>query len=148
MRYSQAKLGRVFVIRLEHGDIVHQQIERFAREHSIRAASVVVVGGADEGSRLVVGPERADQSPIVPMLHTLQGVHEVAGTGTLFWDDEAGGATAHIHLACGRNDGTATGCVRQGVQVWQTMEVVMFELVDATATRELDPQLGFKLLQP
>jgi predicted DNA-binding protein with PD1-like motif len=82
------------------------------------------------------------------MIHTLDGVHEVAGTGTIFWDEEAGGPAVHLHMACGRGDGTATGCVRQGVRVWQTMEVVLFELIDSTAARVFEPALGFKLLEP
>ena len=32
MKYSQARQGRTFVIRLEDGDIVHEKIEQFARE--------------------------------------------------------------------------------------------------------------------
>jgi predicted DNA-binding protein with PD1-like motif len=40
------------------------------------------------------------------------------------------------------------GCVREGVQVWQLMEVVLFELTDTTAARAPDPQLGFKVLVP
>ena len=32
MKYSQASLGRVFVVRLEDGDIVHECLERLARE--------------------------------------------------------------------------------------------------------------------
>ena len=54
MKYSEATLGRVFVLRLEDGDIVHEEIEAFAQEHGIRSAAVLVLGGADEGSRLVV----------------------------------------------------------------------------------------------
>ena len=38
MKYSQASLGRVFVVRLEDGDIVHECLERFAREQAISAA--------------------------------------------------------------------------------------------------------------
>jgi predicted DNA-binding protein with PD1-like motif len=147
MKYSEAKQGRVFIIRLEHGDIVHEQIEQFALHQSINAAALIIVGGAGEGSKLVVGPEKADQSPIVPMIHTLQDVHEVAGTGTIFWDNEAGRPTAHIHIACGRKDSTFTGCIRRGVKVWQTMEIVLFELTETSASRFLEPKLGFKVLQ-
>ena len=39
MKYSEAKQGRVFIIRLEDGDILHESIEAFAREHSIKAAN-------------------------------------------------------------------------------------------------------------
>jgi predicted DNA-binding protein with PD1-like motif len=42
---------------------------------------------------------------------------------------------------------TKTGCVRQGARVWQTLEVVLFELTDTTAHRVFDPRLGFRLLR-
>lgn len=147
MRYSEARQGRVFVIRLEHGEILHETIERFAREQGIRAGALIALGGADTGSRLVVGPEHADARPIVPMVRVLEGVHELAGVGTLAWDEENGGPTLHMHVACGRDEMTKTGCVRQGVRVWQTLEVVLWELADTTLCRVFDPGLGFKLLQ-
>lgn len=51
MKYSQAKQGRIFVIRLEDGDVVHEEIERLAREQRIEAAALIIIGGADESSR-------------------------------------------------------------------------------------------------
>jgi len=147
MKYSQAKQGRVFVIRLEDGDIVHEAIETLAREESVAAGAVVIVGGADGGSRFVVGPEKGRTQPIVPMEHVLSDVHEVAGTGTLFPDDE-GQPVLHMHMACGRNGETVTGCIRSGVRVWQVMEAILFELLDTTGVRQADEQTGFKLLNP
>jgi predicted DNA-binding protein with PD1-like motif len=147
MKYSEAKQGRIFVIRLEDGETVHEEIEKFAREQSITAAAMIIVGGADEGSKLVVGPERGRGKPINPMEHILDNVHEIAGTGTLFPDEE-GNPIIHMHMACGRNANTVTGCIRNGVKVWQIMEIVLFELTDTTAKRMLDPDLGFKLLNP
>lgn len=147
MKHSQAQLGRIFVIRLEDGDIVHEEIERFAREESIEAASLIVLGGADQESTLVVGPKHGRTTPPVPMEHVLDNVHEVAGAGTLFPDDE-GNPVLHMHVACGRTSSTITGCVRRGVKVWQVMEIVLFELVDTTAVRRLDPKTGFALLRP
>ncbi len=147
MRYSEAKQGRVFVIRLEDGDIVHEEIERFAREKSIRSAALIVIGGADEGSRLVVGPEAGRAVEMVAMERTLENVHEVAGAGTLF-PDEAGTPMLHMHMACGREGKTVTGCIRQGVKVWQVMEVILFELVDSTGARVHEPATGLKLLKP
>jgi predicted DNA-binding protein with PD1-like motif len=78
---------------------------------------------------------------------TLENVHEVAGVGTLFPDDE-GNPVLHMHMACGRDDKTVTGCVRTGVKVWHIMEAVLFELLDSTGVRRLDKITGFKLLQP
>jgi len=147
MKVSQAKPGRIFVIRLEDGDIVHEAIESLAREQAIGAAALVILGGADGGSRLVVGPEEGRATPVVPMGFMLDHAHEVAGVGTLFPDDE-GNPVLHMHMACGRNGETVTGCVRTGVKVWQVMEAVLFELVDSTGVRRPDASTGFKLLQP
>jgi predicted DNA-binding protein with PD1-like motif len=147
MRYSQAKQGRVFVIRLEDGDIVHEELERFAEEQSINAASLIILGGADTGSTLVVGPEEGRSETITPMEHILDDVREIAGVGTLFPDDE-GNPVLHMHMACGRRTSTITGCIRSGVRVWHVMEVILFELIDTTGTRVLESETGFKLLNP
>jgi hypothetical protein len=84
MQYSTASPGRVFIIRLEQGDVLHESIEKLAREQSVRAAALIAVGGADRGSRLVVGPVDGQARPIVPAEHVLDDVHEICGTGTLF----------------------------------------------------------------
>ncbi len=147
MKYSEAKPGRIFVLRLEDGDTVHETIEALAREQSIGAAALVILGGADAGSRLVVGPEDGRASPVSPMETILDNVHEVAGTGTLF-PNEAGEPVLHLHLACGRKRSTVTGCVRRGVRVWHVMEAVLFELTETRATRRFESPTGFTLLQP
>jgi len=147
MKFSRARQGRIFILRLEDGEIVHEMIERFAEEQSIRAAALIAVGGADAGSRLVVGPEEGRSTPISPMELLLDNVHEVAGTGTLFPDEE-GRPLVHMHFALGRKNQTVTGCIRKGVKVWHILEVIVFELLDTSAHREADPVLGFKLLQP
>jgi len=147
MKYSQAAYGRVFVIRLEDGDILHETIEQLARAENIRAAALIAVGGADQGSKLVVGPEAGRAAQIQPMHHMLENVHEISGTGTLFPDD-TGQPILHMHMACGRNDATVTGCVRSGVRVWHVMEVILYELLDSPAQRVYDKDTGFKLLKP
>ncbi len=147
MKYSEAKQGRIFVIRLEDGDIVHEEIEMFAKDMSINAAALIIIGGADEGSKLVVGPEHGRREPINPMEHILDNVHEIAGTGTIFPNENAK-PVLHMHMACGRRVDTVTGCVRKGVKVWHIMEVILFELVDSSATRAYDSTTGFELLQP
>ncbi|MDI6686838.1 MAG: DNA-binding protein [Desulfobacterales bacterium] len=145
MKYSQAKLGRIFVIRLEDGDIVHEEIERFARNQSVKAASLIIIGGADKDSKLVVGPEQGRMKTIVPIEHILDDIHEVAGVGTIFPDDE-GNPVLHMHMACGRKTSTITGCIRNGVKVWHIMEVILFELTETTGIRTFESRIGFKLL--
>jgi predicted DNA-binding protein with PD1-like motif len=147
MKYSEARQGRTFVIRLEDGEIVHTVIEQFVKDHAIERATLFAVGGADKGSVLVVGPEESRIFPTNPMTHELYDAHEITGTGTIFPDDN-GNPVLHAHFACGREENTVTGCIRTGVKVWQVMEIILIELLENTATRQLDPHTGFKLLIP
>ncbi len=147
MKYSTASLGRIFVVRLEDGDVVHEEIERLARQENIKAAALIALGGADSGSKLIVGPEEGRAARIHPMEAILENVHEAVGVGTIF-PDEAGNPTLHMHTACGRQTNTVTGCVRKGVKVWHILEVVIFELTGTRAARRLDEKLGFMLLEP
>ncbi len=147
MKHSEAKQGRVFIIRLEDGDILHESIENFARAKSIKAASLTVFGGADTGSKLIVGPEEGRVVPVVPQEHTLNGVHEIVGSGTIF-PDKNDNPVLHMHIACGRNADSITGCIRRGVKVWHVMEIILTELVGTKAKRVLEEDTGFELLQP
>lgn len=147
MKYSEAKYGRVFVIRLEDGDILHECIEKFAKENHVKGGFLIAVGGADKGSKLVVGPEEGRAKSINPMEYILDEVHEITGTGTLF-PNEKGEPKLHMHVAGGRKDTTKTGCVRRGLKVWHVLEIVLFELTDTNAKRITDMETGFELLEP
>lgn len=147
MKFSEARQGRVFVLRLEDGEVVHEVIEQFAIDQNIQAASLIILGGADNGSRLVVGPREDRGLPLEPMQHQLENAHEVSGTGTLFRDEE-GTPLLHMHMVCGRESHTVTGCIRAGVKVWHVMEVVIHELLETTAKRIVEEPLGIKLLRP
>ena len=147
MRYSECSSGRVFVLRLEEGEILHEKIESFAAVHNIDAATVVAVGGADKGSKLVVGPQTPVSSPVVPLIHELDAPHELTGTGTIFLNSE-GIPVMHMHCSCGRDGGSVTGCVRAGVKVWLVMEAVITELTGCKARRLKDRGSGFELMVP
>lgn len=133
------------MICLENGDIVHQEIEQFARDQSIKAASLIIIGGADKDSKLIVGPKAQAETPVSPMTYVLENVHEIVGAGTLF-PDQKGNPVLHLHMACGRKSSTKTGCIRNGVKVWHTMEVILFELLESRGRRIFDSETGFTLL--
>jgi predicted DNA-binding protein with PD1-like motif len=147
MKYCESGVGRVFILRLEDRDSLPRTIENFAAEKGLLRAACYVLGGAAGGSRLVVGPEDGDEKPPRPMTLPLEGVHEMAGFGTIFPDEE-GRPSLHLHAACGRGSETKTGCVRPGVDVWKVGEVILFELTDCSAQRRRDPETGFSLLEP
>lgn len=134
-------------MRLEDGDVVHEAIEAAARDAGVARAAVMLLGGADAGSRVVVGPEEGRAAAIVPMEHVLHDVHEVAGVGTLF-PDEAGRPVLHLHAAFGRGAQVTAGCVRLGVTTWLVGEAVLLELLGSEALRRADPATGFGLLDP
>jgi len=147
MKWTEGSLGRVFVLRLNDGEILHLQIENFAAARRIRAAAVIAVGAADSASVFVVGPRRAAERPVRPMERRISDVRELAGVGTIF-PDRTGRPVLHMHVAAGRCGRTITGCVRRGVRVWQVMEVVILELKETAAARLPDALLGFSLLEP
>jgi predicted DNA-binding protein with PD1-like motif len=147
MRYSEARTGRLFVIRLETGDRLPDAIERFAAERGVARGYLVVLGGAEDGSRIVTGPEDGAALPPVPMIHRIAGVHEIAGVGTIFPDTQ-GKPSLHLHAALGRGGAAVAGCTRPGVGIWKVGEVVLVELLGTDARRVVDPDTGFSLLEP
>ncbi|UCD09721.1 MAG: DNA-binding protein [Dehalococcoidales bacterium] len=145
MKVSEGRIGRVFVIRLEDGDVVPECIEKFAEDNGISVGQVVLVGGIG-GGEVVVGPRHSDDMPPDPVLLPVDGAHEVAGVGVLA-PDEAGKPVLHIHGALGRSGKTLTGCLRPGVTTWLVAEAVIYEILDIKVTRIYDEASQFKLLE-
>ena len=147
MKVAAGHLGRVLVIRLDEGDVLHECVERAAKDAGMHRAAVLALGGADRGSRLVVGPEDGDARSIVPVHTELTGASEMAAVGTIFPDEE-GEPSLHMHGTFGRGERAVTGCVRAGVNAWLIQEVVVIELLGLESVRITDKETGFKLLVP
>lgn len=146
MQYSEGRLGRVFILRLEEGERLNDSIEKFAREKQVSHGLAFFLGGSGDGSKVVVGPE-ADREAIIPMIYALQGEQEVLALGTII-PNEAGEPLLHMHGAAGREGRATVGCTRAGVDVWLIGEVVLLEILGtAAARRQKDPATGFQLLK-
>ncbi len=145
MRISEGHLGRVFVIRLEDGDVIPDCIERLAREKKIAVGQVLMIGGIGAG-QVVAGPRHSQEMPPDPMLIPVDGAHEVVGIG-LITPNEQGQPVMHAHAALGRAGRTTTGCLRPGVTTWVVGEVIICEILGIDAIRARDPQTGFELLR-
>ncbi len=146
MQFAEAKLGRIFVLRLHDGDRLPDILETFATENHIATALCFFLGGAKEKARVVVGPKDGSALPPEPMITLLNGVHEACGLGTIF-ADETGKPKLHMHASFGRKENTVTGCVRMGVDVWRIGEVVILELSCPAACRAVDKGTGFEFLE-
>lgn len=146
MDYTEANIGRIFVLRLHQNEILHENIEKFAIQKKIKNALCFFLGGAEDKSKVVVGPKDGNTMPPEPMITLLQGVHEGCGVGTIF-TDESGNPKLHMHASFGRNDNAVTGCIRMGVNVWQIGEVVILELTGGSARRLKNKATGFEFLE-
>jgi len=146
MKACEGQIGRVFVIRLEDGDVVPECIERFAEENGVFVGHAILVGGIGAGD-VVVGPRRSEERTPTPMLLPVDGAHEVVGVGVLA-PGEDGKPALHIHAALGRAGQTMTGCLRYGVTTWLVGEVILYEILGADVARTKDEQSGFELLEP
>jgi predicted DNA-binding protein with PD1-like motif len=144
MKVCEGQLGRVFVIRLEDGDVVPACIEDFAERNGVSVGHVILVGGIGDGE-VVVGPRRSNERPPQPMLLPIDGAHEVAGVGVLA-PGEDGKPILHIHAALGRSGKTMSGCLRPGVTTWLIAEAILYEILGTNAVRIKDEQSGFALL--
>lgn len=146
MKYTEAKQGRIFILRLEHGDIITDTIQKFAKEQNIRSAYVQIVGGAEKDSKLVVGPKDGEAAKPEKVYLRTDGVTEMFGVGTLF-TNESGEPKLHLHSSFGRGDKANTGCCWPGVITWHIGEVIIHELLTDKAGRKLNVENGFELLE-
>jgi len=145
MHYTEGRMGRVFVLRLEDGERLNDTLEAFAREQNLAHALAFYLGGSAGGSKVVVGPDAGRNDAVVPLIHTLTGSQEVLAVGTLI-PDENGAPVLHMHAAAGREGRATVGCTRAGVDVWLVGEVVLLEIIGPAALRRKDPATGFQLL--
>jgi len=145
MKATEGKIGRVFVLRLEDGDVVPDCIERFAAEKAVKAGHVILIGGIG-GGEVVVGPRKSNEMPPDPMLLPVDGAHEVLGVGVLA-PNEDGRPVLHMHASLGRAGQTLTGCLRPGVTTWLVGEAIIYEIIGTDARRLFDEKSGFGLLE-
>lgn len=145
MKATEGQIGRVFVIRLEDGDVVPSCIERFAEEKGVSVGHVILVGGIGDGE-VIVGPRRSEERPPEPMLLPIDGAHEVLGVGILA-PGEDGKPILHMHAALGRSGKTTSGCLRLGVTTWLVGEVILYEVIGADVARVRDEESGITLLE-
>ena len=145
MKASEGKIGRVFVLRLEDGDIVPDCLEKFAVEKGIKVGHVILIGGIG-GGQVVTGPRETDEMPPDPIFLPVDGAHEVVGAGIIA-PDKDGKPVLHIHASLGRAGRTLTGCLRPGVKTWLVGEAIIYEITGTKARRLPDEKSGFDLME-
>jgi len=146
MKAVEGRIGRVFVLRLEHDDPLPLCIEEFAVEKRIRLAQVMFHGGIYKGN-LVSGPEKTEEPKPVPIVLSIDEANETIASGVIA-PDENGKPILHMHGSLGRAGRTMSGCFQQGVAVWLVGEAVIYEILsESGVARVLNKKSGLKLME-
>ena len=127
MKASQGKTGRVFMVRLEDGDVLPDCLQEFAAANAIMYGHVVLVGGIG-GGEVVAGPRRSDTMPPDPVQLPVDGAHEVVGVGIIA-PDQDGQPVLHLcslsgNLSCTRyhQHTQSTTAEPEGQVVWAVLQ--------------------------
>lgn len=145
MKAVEGRIGRVFVLRLEHDDPLPGCIEEFAARNGIRLAQVLFHGGIYRGD-LVSGPVETGAPKPVPIVIPVTEAHESSAIGFLA-PSEDGTPILHMHGNLGRSGESLSGCFQRGLNVWLVGEAVICEIVsDSPVERVADVTSGLKLL--
>ncbi|WP_347488394.1 PPC domain-containing DNA-binding protein [Desulfoscipio sp. XC116] len=142
MQYTQGKIGRVFVARVEHGDDLLAELKKLAGQEKIEAGIFYAIGAIKEAS-LVVGPKACTRTPEA-VRRNFNDCREMIGIGTIFQDN--GAPALHLHGALGKGDTALMGCIRGESEVYLVAEVIILELLDTGAVREFDAASELKIL--
>lgn len=141
MQYTEGKIGRVFVVRIDDGEEMLASLRTFIAEKDIQAGSITFLGALMSG-RMVTGPEEPVIPP-VPHFVMFEGGWEVFGVGTIYPGE--GGPHIHFHASVGRSGHALTGCLRDQATTYLIVEAIIHEFVGLTARREFDEKMQLHL---
>ena len=143
MKYTKGRMGRVFVVKFDDGDIFLEKLAVLVKKEKIEAAALVFLGALRKGD-LVTGPKK----PVIPPMPNkvaFKNAWEVMGVGSIFTN--ASGPQIHINTSMGQKKKVLTGCVRGKSKVFLVIEAFVFELSGVSATKSLDLTTGLNLLK-
>jgi predicted DNA-binding protein with PD1-like motif len=143
MQYSEGRLGRVFVIRLEDGEDLIGSIQQFVEKMGLSTGLIIFLGALREG-RLITGPKEPTVPPGPPFVEDLKGAWETFGVASIYPGD-GGKPAVHIHASAGHDDRALTGCLRERATTYLVVEAVVFEFLGLEARREIDERTGLLL---
>ncbi|MBN2110053.1 MAG: DUF296 domain-containing protein [Methanosarcinaceae archaeon] len=139
MEYAKGSIGRVFTVRLDHGDDVLHELEDLALKEDIRSAMFVLLGAVREAG-LVAGPKENKVPPQAQWVK-ISDVHEILGVGNIFFEQDR--PRIHLHCAAGRGIAPVVGCMRGESEIFMVVEVFILELAGIFASRSFDEGRGF-----
>jgi len=142
MQYSEGSLGRVIVLRMDHGEDLIESLQRFLKEKKIESCTAFFMGALRDG-RAVTGP-KLPVVPPTPNFEAYESAWEVFGMATIYPSIE--GPKLHIHSALGRGRESILGCIRDKAEIYLIVEAVLFEICGLNAERVWDEKMQLYLL--
>ena len=139
MEYAKGKIGRIFTVRIDHGDDLILELTKLSELEHIKSAVFTLLGALKEG-KLVTGPKESVRPP-EPIWSGFDDTHEILGIGNIFLED--GKPKVHLHIGTGRGGSVKLGCLRGESEVFMVVEAFVFELEGFSASRTLDKAQGF-----
>ena len=140
MRFRELEAG-AWVLVFDKGDEPISELETFAREHGVGAASFTAIGAFQEAVLGYFDRERKEyeEIPVREQVEVLSLLGDVAVEG-----DEP---KIHAHAVLGKRSGEAVGGHLLRGSVWPTLELVLRE-APATLRKRHDPETGLALIDP
>ncbi|MGB8218281.1 MAG: DUF296 domain-containing protein [Candidatus Methanoperedens sp.] len=137
MDYRTGSIGRLFAVRIDHGEDVIAEICKLASKENINSAFFVMLGAMAE-AELVTGPKEKSVPPIT-VWSAFDDAREIVGAGNIF--RENGAPKVHLHGAAGNSKNMIMGCFRKKAQAFMVVEIFIVEM-DIAAERVFDEKLG------
>ena len=144
MQYAEGRPGRIFYVRVDHGEDLIAGLLSFVKVHDIRCGVIHLLGALLEGG-MVTGPEYPVLPPD-PHREGFAGGWEVLGIATISWS--AGEPHLHLHGATGKGTSVLTGCIRGEAEVYIVVEAVIQEITGVSVERVFDRVAGLDLPTP
>jgi predicted DNA-binding protein with PD1-like motif len=139
MEYVKGRIGRVFTVRIDHGEDLILELIKLAELEHIESAVFILLGALKEG-KLVTGPKENIRPPEL-VWSGFDDAHEILGVGNIFLED--GKHKIHMHVGTGRGDSVKLGCLRDESEVFMVVEAFVLELEGISARRITDKKQGF-----
>lgn len=138
MDYRKGSIGRIFAVRVDHGEDVIEGICGLALKEEISSAFFVMLG-AMGSAELVTGPKEKSVPPTT-VWSAFDDVREVVGAGNIFLEN--GAPKVHFHGAAGNSKGMVMGCFRKKAEAFMVVEIFIVEM-DIPIQRVFNKEMGF-----
>ena len=113
MEYRSGSIGRVLMIRFDHGDDLLEGLKEVVKKEGVKSSWFQILGGLRQ-AEVVTGPEEPVMPP-TPVWSQVDEARETLGTGSIHMDGEE--PVIHLHGALGHHGETLTCCIRKNSKV-------------------------------